>query len=77
MNRLPRDDNGNLVYDAGSALRELAERRPTALVNRELVEMIGTGLYQIDALAIGCCGEPEELYRKWFATGGQETKASE
>ncbi len=72
MNRLPRDENGRMVYDASKALRELADGHTATLVGRDLVEHLGGKFCDIGALGIVEFGEPEERYQRWLATGGDE-----
>ncbi|MGA9722900.1 MAG: hypothetical protein WBQ86_10615 [Candidatus Binatus sp.] len=72
MNRFPTDDDGRRTYDAGTAIRELAEGHQTTLINRTLIEAIGNAMQNIGALCVIGYGEPEDTLRKWIATGGEE-----
>jgi len=72
MNRLPRDDDGSLLFDAATALRELADGHALPLVHRQLVEHLGARFCDIAAVGIAEYGEPRARYAKWIATGGRE-----
>jgi hypothetical protein len=73
MNRLPRDEEGALIFDAATALRELADGHPLPLVDRQLVEHLGSKYCEIAALGIAEYGEPQARYERWLASGGRET----
>jgi hypothetical protein len=76
MNRLPTDDEGRRTYDAGRAIRELAEGQRTTLVNRALVDAVGKAMCDIGALCVLGYDGPEQTRRKWLATGGQQCQPS-
>lgn len=71
MNRLPRDEEGRLIFDASTALRELADGQRLPLVDRRFVEHFGDRFCDIAAMGIMEYGEPTARYRRWLATGGR------
>lgn len=73
VNRLPRDEDGELVYDPSRTLRELADGQTPMLIGRQTVEELGNRFCDIGAVALGEYGDPEARYQLWLATGGQPT----
>lgn len=71
MNRLARDDDGNLVHEPGRALRELADGHSPLLIKRQLVEFVANRMCQIGALVLMGLGNPGDGLKIWHGTGGR------
>lgn len=71
MNRLSRDENGNLLFDAGTIMRQLADKQQLPLITREFVTYYAQEFCRLGALGQMDYGKPEEAHSKWIATGGQ------
>lgn len=76
MNRLPRDEDGHLVYDAGTVLRKLADGQKYPLITREFVTYFAKHFCHLGALGVVGYGKPEDTYARWLAIGGQAVPPS-
>ena len=63
MNKLPRDDDGNIVYDASRLLVE--DENKSQLVDRNIVETVIRPLITNDIIAIGSIGDPAKHFERW------------
>jgi hypothetical protein len=70
INSLPVDEEGRLVYDAGSMLRELADGRFPSLVNKGFIDHHAIKFCEMGALGLMAIGDPTDTYNAWLSTGG-------
>ena len=77
INNLVRDKDGNLAYDAGKIIRQLAEGASPTVVPRDFVKYYANTFSNMNVLAPMGYGEPEKEYEKWLATGGVATPSTE
>jgi hypothetical protein len=70
LNRLVRDEDGNVMHDPLVALRQLADGQKPTLLDRRMVEAIGGDLCNLGAVALMGIGDLPETFAAWKRTGG-------
>ena len=70
LNRLARDDDGNIAHDPARALRQMAEGQEPLLLGRPVVQAVGERLCRARVVLPMGLGDVARNYDYWLRTGG-------
>lgn len=71
MNNLIVDEFGNVVYDASKLIVRSDTDAHSLLINRQIIEVIASPLFDKQLLFIGSIGEENKQLEKWKQFGGK------
>jgi hypothetical protein len=70
FNRLARDEEGRIVYDAGRVLRQLADGLAPGFATRQFIESFAGNFCDMRVLTACGYGNPVDNFARWLETGG-------